>query len=233
MKPAILLAFVALALTSLSSSAAADREYYIAELAAQPKFDVYNDGHNTYLEAIAGLVVTGATADGERYIVNGVPQRIRGFINGRPITVARGVPPLSKATPASAGGAGQQHAADRPVIGEPISAHAAPRSVAPAPSAPAANPAAAQPVPVSVVPVQQWEIKAGASLRYTLDSWCERAGYRLLWNVDGGFRSQGGHVSEGDFRKAVFDLFAAVPQDLHLRVEITKNKLVIVSKGDK
>lgn len=217
MKPFLLLTAVALALTSATTSAATDRDYYISELAAQPKFDVYNDGHNTYLEAIAGLVVTGATADGERFIVNGVPHRIRGFINDKPITVVRGIPPAFRPAPADA-----TAAAARPVIGAPI----------PRPSQ-APEERGADAGAVNVIPVEQWEIKAGASLRYTLDSWCERAGYRLLWNVEGGFKSQGGHVTDGEFRKAVADLFAAIPQDLHLNVEITKNKLVIVTKGDK
>ena len=85
--------------------------------------------------------------------------------------------------------------------------------------------------PLAVSRLSQWEIKAGDSLRATLESWCERAGYRLVWNVDGGFRSQGGFVSEDEFKKAVRDLFAAIPQDLHLDVDVTKNKLVIVSGG--
>jgi hypothetical protein len=67
-----------------------DRSYYVTELAAQQKFDVYNDGHNTYIASIPGLVVTGATADGERYIVDGVPMQIRGYMNGKPTTVGRG-----------------------------------------------------------------------------------------------------------------------------------------------
>ena len=77
-------------------AAPADRSYYVNELANQQKFDVFNDGHNTYLEPVPGLVVTGATADGERYIVNGVPQQIRGFMSGKAITVVRGTAPLPK-----------------------------------------------------------------------------------------------------------------------------------------
>lgn len=102
MKSLHLIATVALALTTLPV-AAADRSYYVTELAPQQKFDVYNDGRNTYLESIPGLVVTGATADGERFIVNGVPQQIRAFFNGKPITVIRGTPPVPKpATPSPA-----------------------------------------------------------------------------------------------------------------------------------
>lgn len=94
MKPTLLLAFITLAATVWSANAApTDHSYYVTEMAPQLKFDVYNDGRNTYLESIPGLVVTGATADGERYIVAGVPEQIRGFMNGKPITVMRGVPP--------------------------------------------------------------------------------------------------------------------------------------------
>jgi hypothetical protein len=98
MKPNLLIAILTLAMTAAWSdaSAATDRSYYVTELTIQQRFDVYNDGRNTYLESIPGLVVTGATADGERYIVNGVPQQIRGFMNGKPITVIRGLPPAPK-----------------------------------------------------------------------------------------------------------------------------------------
>lgn len=98
MKITFLIATLTLAVSTTLSAAAAetDRSYYVTELAAQQKFDVYNDGRNTYLESIPGLVVTGATADGERYIVNGVPSQIRGFMNGKPITVVRGTPPIPK-----------------------------------------------------------------------------------------------------------------------------------------
>lgn len=90
-----------LLLTALSASAfaATDRTYYVTELAPQQKFDVYNDGRNTFLQSIPGLIVTGATADGEFFIVKGVPTQIRGFMNGKPITVVRGVPPAP--TPAA------------------------------------------------------------------------------------------------------------------------------------
>ena len=52
----------------------------------QQKFDVFNYGHNTYLESVPVLVMTGATADGERYIVNGAPNQI-----GKAVPLARSV----------------------------------------------------------------------------------------------------------------------------------------------
>lgn len=96
MKLSSIIASLLLTALSASAFAAADRTYYVTELAPQQKFDVYNDGRNTFLQSIPGLIVTGATADGEFFIVKGVPSSIRGFMNGKPITVVRGLPPLPK-----------------------------------------------------------------------------------------------------------------------------------------
>lgn len=93
MKLSSIIAPLLLTAISASAFAAADRSYYVTELAAQQRFDIYNDGRNTFLQSIPGLIVTGATADGEFFIVKGVPTQIRGFMNGKPITVVRGVPP--------------------------------------------------------------------------------------------------------------------------------------------
>lgn len=91
-----IIASLLLTVLSASAFAATDRTYYVTELAPQQKFDVYNDGRNTFLQSIPGLIVTGATADGEFFIVKGVPSSIRGFLNGKPITVIRGMPPIAK-----------------------------------------------------------------------------------------------------------------------------------------
>jgi hypothetical protein len=96
MKLSSIIASLLLTVLSASAFAAADRTYYVTELAPQQKFDVYNDGRNTFLQSIPGLIVTGATADGEFFIVKGVPTSIRGFMNGKPITVVRGTPPAPR-----------------------------------------------------------------------------------------------------------------------------------------
>lgn len=100
MKLSSLIASLMLAFVSVGAMAATDRSYYVTELAPQQKFDVYNDGRNTFLQSIPGLIVTGATADGEFFIVKGVPASIRGFMNGRPITIVRGTPPALRTAPA-------------------------------------------------------------------------------------------------------------------------------------
>jgi hypothetical protein len=94
MKLLPIIASLLLTVVSMGAMAATDRSYYVTELAPQQKFDVYNDGRNTFLQSIPGLIVTGATADGEFFIVKGVPTSIRGFMNGKPITIVRGTAPI-------------------------------------------------------------------------------------------------------------------------------------------
>ena len=96
MKLSSLIASLLLTVVSVGAMAATDRSYYVTELAPQQKFDVYNDGRNTFLQSIPGLIVTGATADGEFFIVKGVPATIRGFMNGKPITIVRGTAPVMR-----------------------------------------------------------------------------------------------------------------------------------------
>lgn len=95
-----------------------------------------------------------------------------------------------------------------------------------------AMPATDVPAPLQVrVVAPAWDITVGASLRETLERWCQRAGYRLVWNVEGGYRAQGALSVNGEFQEAVSALFNAIPQDLHLRVDLTKNKLVLVTRS--
>lgn len=96
MKNSLLFAPLLFSAICATAFAATDHAYYVTEVTAQQKFDVYNDGHNTFLQSIPGLVVTGATADGEYFIVKGTPPTIRGFLNGKPITVVRGIPAAPK-----------------------------------------------------------------------------------------------------------------------------------------
>lgn len=93
------------------------------------------------------------------------------------------------------------------------------------------EPAEADVMPSVLVPSQPWEVAVGDSLRETLERWCQRVGYRLVWNIEGGYRAQGEFSVGGDFKQAVAALFAAIPQDLHLRVDISKNKLVVISRS--
>lgn len=93
-----------LLLTAICTSAIAstDHSYYVTELSTQQRFDIYNDGQNTYVQSVPGLIVSGATADGDMFIVHGIPGTIRGYLNGKPITIVRGAPPAIKPVPPDA-----------------------------------------------------------------------------------------------------------------------------------
>ena len=210
MKPNHLIAALSLAAMAFSAVAAApDRSYYVTELAPQQKFDVYNDGQNTYLESIPGLVVTGATADGERYIVNGVPAMIRGFMNGKPITVVRGAPPAPPAPrpqPPDAAkvnaqiqqldarlAALQARSAAATVAGRPLppgfpssppiasTVNGAPM---PAQTGPAA-PLTAMPTKIGIDDQVAWRVTpADQNLRMLVERWSKSIGWTSIWDVE-------------------------------------------------
>lgn len=52
-------------------------------------YNISSDGRNTYIEAVPGLIIKGATADGDRLIVSGNPERIYGNYAGRPVVISR------------------------------------------------------------------------------------------------------------------------------------------------
>jgi len=72
-----------------AESAGMDRNYVISDPNLKQRVDIYNDGRNTYIQAISGLIVRGATADGDILIVQGTPQVIQGWKDGAPLSFAR------------------------------------------------------------------------------------------------------------------------------------------------
>jgi hypothetical protein len=246
MKPNLLIAILTLATSAAWSGAAAatDRSYYVTELAPQQKFDVYNDGRNTYLESIPGLVVTGATADGEWYIVNGVPRQILGFMNGKAITVVRGIPPAPKA-PARP---------DTAVVSEQIkklneelrvlttSSDAITAKQKPVKDATTANGAALTPAnqaainrtaPTITPPKQAkvWEVRpSDVTLYGTMKRWSKEAGMQLMWETENhDLRLRGQATYTADFDVAVFELMKSVEHsDYPMRACIYDNGAVRV-----
>lgn len=219
MKPSIVIAFLTLALSPLSALSAPDRSYYVTELAPQQKFDVYNDGHNTYLESIPGLVVIGATADGERYIVNGVPQQIRGFLNGKPITVVRGRPPSPVPPPAPS--ASEVNAKIKQLTEklESLSSKVQPQQGAVATAA-AARPATptstsapsdgATRLPVGARKAATLDdvityrvTPADANLRLVVESWARMVGWTAVWDVEKDILIGNAGEKTADFKTSV------------------------------
>lgn len=71
---------------TLNASGAADHSYSINGGKAAA-FDIYNDGRNTYVEAVKGLVIEGARKDGESLVVSGIPGEIAGRHNGKKVVI--------------------------------------------------------------------------------------------------------------------------------------------------
>lgn len=75
-----------LALNIAPASAAVDHNYELVGAKAQ-SFDVYNDGKNTYIEVVRGLVVPGSKRDGESFVIEGVPPVIDAAYAGKKLRI--------------------------------------------------------------------------------------------------------------------------------------------------
>jgi hypothetical protein len=79
--------------------------------------------------------------------------------------------------------------------------------------------------------ITSWEIRAGESVKRSLDDWRKRAGWDMVWQYDGDFIAQAGATFNGDFQSAVKSLVAAMPESINMKIELASNKLVYVTKG--
>ena len=207
MKLSSFIASLLLAVVSVGAMAATDRSYYVTELAPQQKFDVYNDGRNTFLQSIPGLTVTGATADGEFFIVKGVPSTIKGFMNGKPITVLRGTPPIMQTARLDSS---EVHAKiqqldarltaiqAKAIVGErPMSITPVPPGAGGAPVRVAGNgpqipgqggQGAAIPAPPTNIGLDDqvaWRVTpADQNLRVLIERWSKSIGWTSIWDVE-------------------------------------------------
>lgn len=239
MKLSSLIASLLLTVVSVGAMAATDRSYYVTELAPQQKFDVYNDGRNTFLQSIPGLIVTGATADGEFFIVKGVPASIRGFMNGKPITIVRGTPPayrpapvdpktvnaelkrltdeltlLTAKAPTAAAGAGANMANTPAVKAEGGAALGVSATAAKMPSATPAPGMPAAPITkpkhLTAADVTVYTVTpAQHDLRSVIDIWAKIVGWTSVWDIDRDIPINMADSKENDFRSAVRRVLAA------------------------
>lgn len=94
--------------------------------------------------------------------------------------------------------------------------------------------------PVSVIPqpmqqqpqMQQvtWEVKAGESIRNTIDQWRRQAGWEMVWSYEGDFTAQASATFQGDFSMAIRSLMNALPENVDMTINLAANKLIYVSK---
>jgi len=209
-----------LLLTAICTSAIAstDHGYYVTELSTQQRFDIYNDGQNTYVQSVPGLVVSGATADGDMFIVHGVPGTIRGYLNGKPITIVRGAPPAIKPLPPDAAVVNAKLKKLTDDL-EALTAKASPQATnatTVAGSVTMARPATA-PVPASTVrgkpginDVTLWTVTpADQNLRQLIDRYAKTVGWTSQWDVDKDILINFSDQKQNDFKSAVRRVLAS------------------------
>lgn len=245
MKKSLSIVAMLLLLISISAKAATDRSYYVTELAAQSKMDIYNDGKNTYIENVPGLVITGATADATSYIVIGLPSTIRGFMNGKPITIARGLPPAPPAAPAAAKAQVPTEADLTGKLGKLNAELAALQTMAAARGKGAAAngdaaPAVATRPPVAKAPsaedVYLWKTSSSdVNLRFLIERWSKSVGWNPIWEVERDIPIISSDEVTGDFRRAVRQVLLSTEfGDIQLKPCFHTNKVVrIVRKTAK
>lgn len=85
MKKFIYQALTLLGLINLHANAATNANTFY-ESDKRMQIVASSDGVNTYIQAEPGLIIQGATADGDRLIVPGSPSTIQGQMVGRPVT---------------------------------------------------------------------------------------------------------------------------------------------------
>lgn len=212
------LLFVAFAADAM---AATDRSYYVTELAPQHKFDVYNDGRNTFVQSVPGLIITGATADSDFFIVKGVPMSIRGFMNGKPITVMRGTPPVPKPVPPDPAAVNAQIKQLTAKL-DSLSA-----SVQPPAGATPTNAFAG----LKSGNEQVWEIKSSDKTVFgAMKRWAKTAGWQLMWDTEGNDYPVIAEASyKGQFDVAVGGVMASLERSQYpLRACLYENRAVRV-----
>ncbi len=244
MKTKNLIVTFALAAMALNAWAAPDRSYYVTELQTPQKFDVYNDGRNTYLESIPGLVVTGATADGELYIVKGVPSQIKGFMNGKPITVLRGTAPMPEpkakpnvqADPVMVRAELKRLTDELTKLSATSSATVAP-SAASASAAASAGSMAGQSAHVKAPPSRPtvndqivWRVSPhDGNLRLLISRWAHEIGWSTIWDVDRDFPIGTTDEKSNDFKSAIRRVLAATEfADIQLKPCFYSNQVLRV-----
>lgn len=245
MKLSSIIASLLLTAFSASALAAADRSYYVTELAPAQKFDVYNDGRNTFLQSIPGLIVTGATADGEFFIVRGVPMSIRGFMNGKPITVVRGFPPAPKPAapdPVVVNAQIKQLTEKLNALSQKMepkglqnttaavgtSSHVGTSAV---PSNPTNSPLPVIAKPLPVVAEKAWDIRLTDKTIYgAMKRWSKTAGWQLMWDTEGNdFPVIAEATYNGEFDIAVGGVMASLQRSqFPLRACLYDNRAVRV-----
>jgi len=86
-------------------------------------------------------------------------------------------------------------------------------------------------------PEEEWVIEAGNTIRNSVQSWADRAGWQLVWSLDEreDFEFLAGNRFTGDFRSAIYGLFNSLPLEVKVRAELRPDNfppMVLISRDE-
>jgi hypothetical protein len=204
------------------------------------------------VEAIPGLVVVGATADGNQFIIRGTPAIIKAQLLDKPITILRGVPPappapkpdpkaiderISKLTAQLGTLTKAIEAKKDPVASSegaglaPMEAKTETKATPPAKTSPPEVAPAA--VEITDVTEQEWVVRpVDGNLRLLAEKWAGRVTWRALWEVDRDLPIGGVDHWKSDFKTAIRRLLATSQfGDVHVKPCFHSNKVVRIVRN--
>lgn len=84
---------------------------------------------------------------------------------------------------------------------------------------------------------QDWNIKAGDTIRTSVQEWAQRAGWHLVWQLEDreDFKFLAGNRFAGDFKAAVYGLFNSLPLDVKVRAELRPDNtppMVVITRDE-
>ncbi len=84
---------------------------------------------------------------------------------------------------------------------------------------------------------QDWNIKAGDTIRTSVQEWAQRAGWHLVWQLEDreDFKFLAGNRFSGDFKAAVYGLFNSLPLDVKVRAELRPDNtppMVLITRDE-
>lgn len=90
---------------------------------------------------------------------------------------------------------------------------------------------------ITTAPEQEWVIQSGQTIRNSVQSWADRAGWQLVWSLDEreDFEFLAGNRFTGDFRAAIYGLFNSLPLEVKVRAELRPDNfppMVLISRDE-
>lgn len=179
MKPLHALTAITIMLTAFAARAAVESNYYLADETIIQQLRAHSDGRNTYVDSVPGLVVLGATADGDTYVLPGSPQEIKIQLNGRKTSLLRGTRPSVDTRPSLAG------TTNAAILAKINQLEVRLKRTQEGGQMSDGTPFITDDAQLPAEPSQEWVVLPGdVRLASTFDRWAKSAGWRVQWDAN-------------------------------------------------